>query len=1296
MPVDATRAPGFLSRSQTVVMRALRSLSRSLPEGGKLPDNDWKVRHFGILTLLWLHVPAVVLFGLTVDNNPVHLMFEALPIAASAGAATYLRDRRTASTVATSVGLMTSSAVLVHLSGGVIEAHFHFFVMVGVVVLYQEWWPFLVAIGYVVLHHGVIGSLFPEDVYNHPAAVNGAWKWAVVHGVFILGMSAAGILAWRLNESLRATTAVRERQLAEAQQLAHIGSWEWDLAADRLECSDELYRIFGVARPGRGANIDWFMERVHPDDRQALGQTIEETRQSRSEFAIDFRFTDATGEVRWMHGRGELVADEQSRPSNMRGTGEDITERKRMQAALVKEGVVLRRLLQMVAVAANQATTVEAALEVAIEQVCTLTGWSVGHAFLSDVRGEALTSTGIWRVDEPEQFDAFRQATEATSMPNGVELPGRVLSSAAPAWVTDVTADPNFRRRDAARRSGIQSGFAFPIPVGQEIAGVLEFFSTHSEPVDEQLLEVIAQVGKQLGLVVERTRALEELHVTSERHRTIVETATDAFVEMNQQGIIAEWNHSAEAMFGWTHEEAVGRELANVIIPEELRVFHREGLDRYLATGEGRVVSNRVGVEAVHRDGRRFPVELAVWEVASPTGRFFNAFVRDISQQKQTEEALASARDQALEASRLKSEFLANMSHEIRTPMNGVIGLTGLLLDTRLDEIQRKYAEGVRLAGEALLSIINDILDFSKVEAGKVELEEVDFDLRELVEESVGLLAGPAAAKGLELVNSCHPSLPTAVRGDPVRLRQVLLNLVANAVKFTERGEVVVQARRLEGDEARVVVRFDVVDSGIGIDAASYDRLFVSFSQADTSTTRRYGGTGLGLALVKRLVDLMGGEVGMDSELGGGSTFWFTVPLVQQTAVTPVPATVPSLKGVRALVVDDNATNCLILEQQLTAWGMRPESLQDPRQALGVLRVAAEAGEHYGVALVDVQMPGMDGVEVAELINSDATLTGLPLILLSSAATLGASDRSQAGVALSLMKPVRQSELYDALIRLLARAPDQRAPVNIRHRATGPAAGWRGRVLVAEDNVINQTVAAGTLAKLGYGTDVAANGREAVDALSRHEYEAVLMDCQMPEMDGYEATREIRRREGGDRHIPIIAMTASAMDGDRERCLAAGMDDYIPKPVRGEEIQAALEHWIREAPPGGSTGNARSGSGSVLDPSLLEQLRELGPGDDGGDMFAELVEHFVTQSADRLEELRDAAGRRDWPTLARAAHTQRGSAAVMGAAALASACAGLEAASRTADLGEARKRLQEIDAELERVTTALRLEAQAP
>lgn len=658
---------------------------------------------------------------------------------------------------------------------------------------------------------------------------------------------------------------------------------------------------------------------------------------------------------------------------------------------------------------------------------------------------------------------------------------------------------------------------------------------------------------------------------------------------------------------------------------------------------------------------------------------------------------LEAAREAAMESSRLKSEFLATMSHEIRTPMNGVVGLTALLLETPLDQTQKQYAEGVKSAGEALLALINDILDFSKLEAGKVDLESRPFDPRTLVEEVAGLLAEPAQAKSLELIAYCEPDVPVRLVGDSGRIRQVLLNLASNAVKFTASGEVSIRVTTENPGAApgsTAMACFEVRDTGIGIHPSQHRRLFQSFSQADASTTRRYGGTGLGLAICRRLADAMDGEIAVESAPGKGSTFRFRLPLpVAPPSTDPVPAA-GFLSGLRVLVVDDNATNRLVLESQLRGWLLQPEVFPDAASALARAREAHAAGNPFHLAVLDLCMPGMDGLALARRLKAESGLADIELIVLTSTMQVNAAEITDAGVREWLMKPVRSSEFYNRLVRLMsthepsvpAAGSAQPAPVT-----DGPS---KGRILVVEDNEVNQLVARATVSGLGYAVDVVSNGAEALSATADSRYSAVLMDCHMPVMDGFEATRQIRGRAGTHTRLPIIAMTAGALDGDRERCLAAGMDDYLAKPVDAAALEATLARWVPEPEPRpvpqpaphslavtGVRAPAAPEATPVLDQDRLAILRDLGPVDGLG-LLPEAAAAFRRAVPGRLAALNAAVTDGDGPALASAAHALKGAAANIGAAQVAGTCAELERIGRSGRDGDGPVLIRRLEAEL--------------
>ncbi|MBX3026122.1 PAS domain S-box protein [bacterium] len=647
-------------------------------------------------------------------------------------------------------------------------------------------------------------------------------------------------------------------------------------------------------------------------------------------------------------------------------------------------------------------------------------------------------------------------------------------------------------------------------------------------------------------LAVERA-----LRDSEARLRSVVDTATDAIITADDHGIIQSWNAAAVRIFGYAPEEAVGRNVAMLAAaPHDAR--HDAYLRRYRDEGTAHIIGVVRELEARRRDGTAIAVELAVNDVPLERGRMFSAIVRDITARKQAEAELHAAKEAAEAATRAKSLFLANMSHEIRTPMNGVVGMTSLLLDTPLTPEQREFATTIRASADALLTVINDILDFSKIESGQLDLDVHAFDLRECLEGALDVVAPRAAAKGIDLAYHVDPSVPAGLIGDSSRLRQVLVNLLGNGVKFTERGEVTITVgARPAATAGAIEVEFRIADTGIGIPAERMDRLFQSFSQVDPTTTRQYGGTGLGLAISRRLTELMGGRIWVTSTPGQGSVFSFTV-VGRATAGSPQRhlGAAPTMLAERPiLIVDDSPTNRRILALQTESWGMRPRLAASAAEALREI----DAGEPFALALVDLQMPDMDGLALARAIRARGR--PLPLVLLSS---LG--SRIDGGeFAATLTKPVKPSQLFDAILGVLGQHAAAPPPAHRDvHFDRDLAARAPLRILLAEDNPINQKVALRVLGRLGYRADLAINGREVLQALERQAYDVVLLDVQMPVMDGLTAARAIRDR-WPERPVRLVAMTANAMEGDRQTCLAAGMDDYLSKPVQWDALATALQ-----------------------------------------------------------------------------------------------------------------------------------------
>jgi len=851
--------------------------------------------------------------------------------------------------------------------------------------------------------------------------------------------------------------------------------------------------------------------------------------------------------------------------------------------------------------------------------------------------------------------------------------------------------------------------------IRNESARELEISIVTKHGEDRTLLvtsSMLHHKGKALFLnvyrnITESKRVELALRQSGETMKALVNATDDFVLLVDTDGRILTSNATWPKILGTTPEAIVGTCVFD-LLPAHMREHRRMYFDDVIRQNRAaRWVDSNKGLYWDH----------CLYPVCDEDGivRRVAMFSRDITERKRAEQELArraeellaakstaeaqtrrlaqqarelnAAREAALQAVRLKTEFVANVSHEIRTPMNAVIGMTGLLFDTPLTSEQKEYTQLIRTSGEALLSLINTILDFSKIEAGKLELERTDFDLLTAVEEVADLMAPQANEKGLELACSFEPEVPIALHGDAGRLRQIILNLLGNAIKFTEQGEVTLHVSVEERDDEAVLLRFVVKDTGVGVSQAAMQKLFQSFSQADGSTTRKYGGTGLGLVISKQLAELMGGSIGAKSRPGVGSEFWFTAHLHMQSRQTSSLLRHSDFGKTRILIVDDNVTNGKILTQVLGSWRIRNTRVQSGKAALRELRRAAAEKDPYAVAILDYQMPGMDGVMLARSVKKSATLRSTKLILLASIGQGNGTLRKEAGIAAWLTKPVKQSSLYDTLLGLLlgheVKAGNGNNP---RALGRGSAKTHRGslssvRVLVAEDNVVNQRVAMEMLKRLGCKTDAVANGLEVIRALERIHYDIVFMDCNMPELDGFGATSTIRAMETGGRHTVIIALTANALEGDREKCLAAGMDDYIPKPIRQSDLQESIVRWCMGARGNGGAKRARR-SRPVCPPRVdrdrFHEIAELADPNDAA-WLERLVRQFRDDSLSRITDLKTALAAGECRTVELEAHALKGSCSNFGLRPLATLCEKLQAMGRGGMLAGAHELFEELE-----------------
>ena len=984
----------------------------------------------------------------------------------------------------------------------------------------------------------------------------------------------------------------------------------------------------------------------------------------------------------------------------------------------------LMHMLRNLASMANNGESMERALESSLREVGAYLDWPLGRLlFVTRIHGQAergqpaavarSESRSHWYAPDAARFSAFiAAADDGADASDGAAagLVGRARQSNLSHWISDLARLDDWRLGKAAAACGLRTGFVIPVAVSADITAFVEFFSDHRIEANDEMLELIEAISVELWRTANRYQSEAALRATGTRARrlaSIAEAMEGAIAVTGAAGRVEWVNAGMTRLIGHTATQSIGRDVPSLLFaddPESAAECRRQ------IEGGSRTRGLVLPARTEAGEARWYELEIQAMPDRGDGAAGCFVLVRDITQERNTQLALSAALEDARQASQSKSQFLANMSHEIRTPMNGVLGMAELLLGTELDDRQRRFIESLYRSGESLLDIINDILDFSKIEAGKLELECIDFDLRTLIEDLIELLAPRAHQKRIELAYKLAPGLPATVRGDPTRLRQVLINIIGNAIKFTERGEVVLTVEPLAGDTPAAegaaaapatLVRFVIRDTGIGMRQEAVERLFSVFMQADQSSSRRYGGTGLGLAICRQLTELMGGSITASSHIGEGSVFQVELPLrhgdSSAVAVRPIPA--ESIAGKRVLVAEDNPTNRRILHEQLRALDMDCALSENGRQALQMLRIAARSASPFDVAVVDMKMPIMDGMALSEQVRADPALAGLRIVMLTSITGRDEARRAQAiGVDAYLSKPVRQQELIATLSMVLGSAPEELTP----HQASSRLTGLAGRrILVVEDNPVNQEVVTAMLAAFGCESRLAEDGLVALGLLEREDFDVVLMDCQMPTMDGFEAMRRLRdpayRQHdlARARRTPVIALTANALSGDAERCRLAGFSDYLAKPFRQQDLGEILLLWAQArdqglaaalppppAPPAPAhlplapevPAAVAPGIDLAPEPILDERvLKDILAMERNGarDLLRRLVTTYAQSSATLIEAAEQAFERQDAAAVAQALHTLKSSSANLGAVRFSRACGQIEALARQDTLAPA-------------------------
>ena len=1001
-----------------------------------------------------------------------------------------------------------------------------------------------------------------------------------------------------------------------------------------------------------------------------------------------------TGEKCWLSLSATAI-DYEGRKATLT-VAYDITARKKADESL-KHQSALVDLLRQTASDANEATDFKQGAEVCLRSINAYTGWPVGHVYLlSEEDDDLLVPSHIWYIENKKRFKAIFDVSEKTTFKRGVGLPGRVLESGEPAWIKDVTVDPNFPRSKMVDEVGVKGAFAFPVWAASKVVAVFEFFDEEPSEPDESLLQTVTHIGSQLGRLYEREKASTslreardaaqkaeaEIRRSEEQISSIFRTAIDGILSLDSQGHIIGSNEALSKLTGYSEEELIGK-FAGLIVPEHIQDATAKGINRIFGGNIENLLDQVSEGRLLSKDGTVIPIDfsLAVWETKDST--VYTCIIRDVTEKKQQDAELREARDTAEEATRAKDMFLATMSHEIRTPMNGVVGMIELLQRTTLADDQQRMLETAKDSSFVLLTIINDILDFSKIEAGKMEIENVSFDLRKAADTVGEMLGLIAAEKRLPLVVHVQPDVPAALLGDPVRIRQILFNLAGNAVKFTEEGAVHVGICVAKTHKKGAVdILYEVKDSGIGMSKKQVGRLFAPFEQAETATTRQFGGTGLGLSIVRRLTDLMGGEIEVDSKPRMGSTFRVTIRhAVPKGAAEEAPGAEIGSRKVLAL---SNAGCRLDLLTQLlvhTNKGSIDRISPTTKTAalLKMLTAAEKDGEPYQLVYLSEDVGTNEQDRLRKIIEASDKLETVPRFVVERHNAAIAQDLP--GSVLIPAIPYTESNLVRGLLIVLGKASPE-----IGNQAEGE--GWAIEVptiaeaesagtliLVAEDDKVNQEVIGRQLSVFGYAHEIADNGEVALIMLTERAYGLLLSDVHMPHMDGYELTRTIRKNEKKTgAHLPIVAITANALQGEGDRCLEAGMDAYMSKPARMKDMRNCLEKWIgkkasgKASPPArkGTAGSAALGASKTADEVVqLDDLIELLSNDE--DVINSILSKFPAAAEEEVGKIESAHNAGEWAEIGQVGHKLKGSSLMIGANQLADICEGLEAAGTAGD-----------------------------